>query len=143
MVSSESNMKVAQDIMRAINEKDMGAFKRLHADGVTAWNPFNPEPSKGLEAHTKEMEGLWRAFPDLKVEATRIFGEGDWLCAEYAFTGTHKGPLTGPTGEIPATGKSLRMEVLGVMKVVNGKITEEKDFFDTATMAKQLGLSAE
>lgn len=72
----------------------------------------------------------------------RIFGKGEWLCTEYVLEGTHKGPMKGPGGrEIPPTGTSLSLPILGRMRIVKGKIAKEKDSFDTAGLAAPLGLT--
>ena len=138
----EAHAKVAEQIANAINSKDLDAFKMLHLENVTSWNPMTPEPHAGLGVHVEDMQDLWRAFPDMAMEMKRIFGEGEWLCTEYVVTGTHTGPMKGPDGrEIPPTGKPLRLPVLGILRIVNGKIAEEKDYFDTGSLAAQLGLS--
>ena len=141
-MATEEHRKLAEQIENAINGKDVDAFRMLHLENVTAWNPTSSGPTTGIEAHLEEMQGLWNAFPDLTVEMTRVFGEGEWVCTEYTIQGTHKGPMKGPAGEeIPPTGKALRLEALGIIRIENGKIAEEKDFFDTGSMAAQLGLT--
>ena len=129
-------------IANAINTKDIDAFKALHLENVTSWNPMSAEPHAGLETHVEDMQDLWKAFPDMAIEMKRIFGEGEWLCTEYVVTGTHKGAMKGPAGqEIPPTGKSMRLPTLGILRIVNGKIAEEKDYFDTGSLAAQLDLT--
>ena len=99
-------------------------------------------PNAGHATHVEEMQDLWKAFPDMAIEMKRIFGEGEWLCTEYVVTGTHQGVMKGPGGqEIPPTGKALRLPTLGILRIVDGKTAEEKDYFDTSSLAAQLGLT--
>jgi predicted ester cyclase len=54
----------------------------------------------------------------------------------WRFTGTHTGVFFG----IPATGKKVDLIGCTITKMVNGKITEENDFFDNLEFLQQLGL---
>ncbi len=70
-----------------------------------------------------------------------LFGQGDWTCSVADFTGTFKGPMTGPDGTtIPPNGRSFRVEFCTVAHWKNGEIVEEKLFYDTISMMQQLGL---
>ena len=87
-------------------------------------------------------EQLLEAFPDFHAETVRVFGEGEWVCGQYVYTGTMKGPLTGPDGkEIPATNKKLNMRALQIVTAHEGKITDIVHYFDMMTMMTQLGLA--
>lgn len=58
--------------------------------------------------------------------------------------GTHTGPLATPMGEVPPTGK--RLDMVGVTIATlddRGLIKEEKRFYDTANVLRQLGLMPE
>ena len=54
----------------------------------------------------------------------------------WQFKGTHTGPFFG----IPATGKTIDVIGCTIAKVVDGKITEEQDFFDNYAFFQQIGL---
>jgi hypothetical protein len=48
--------------------------------------------------------------------------QGDWTCSIAKFTGTMKGPMQGPNGEvIPPTNKSFEVEFCTVAHWVNGE----------------------
>lgn len=71
----------------------------------------------------------------------RAFGQTDWVSAEFAFKGTHKGPLPGPGGQsIPATNRPLQMKYAVVYKLEDGEITERHEYFDLLGMMAQLGI---
>ena len=50
------------------------------------------------------------------------------------------GPLVGPQGEIPPTGKSVDVAFCDVYQFKDGKFTSLRSYFDTATLMGQLGL---
>jgi steroid delta-isomerase-like uncharacterized protein len=82
-----------------------------------------------------------RPFSDIRMDTTLLVEEGDTVVAEYTWRATNTGPLTMPTGtEIPATGKTLALSGVSVITVRDGQISSQRDYFDTASMASQLGL---
>ena len=44
---------------------------------------------------------------------------------------------------IPATGRSLTLQLCDVMEFRNGKVQSQRTYFDTGSMMAQLGLGAE
>ncbi len=80
------------------------------------------------------------AFPDFKVTTNRIFGEGEWACLEFVFSGTHKGPYPSPSGRaIPPSGRPLRSSECEVFRVKGGKIVEIHAYWDELGYLQQLG----
>ena len=51
------------------------------------------------------------------------------------------GPMQGPDGEIPPTGKSFEVDFCTVARWDNGQIVEENLFYDLVTFMRQIGLS--
>ncbi|MBB5636145.1 putative ester cyclase [Pedobacter cryoconitis] len=60
------------------------------------------------------------AFPNLKVIIHQQIAEGDLVTTHKTITGTHYGLLMG----IPATGKKVNIQVIDIVRVVNGKYIE-------------------
>ena len=140
-VTVEENLRVIDSGIDALNAHDWDRFVRLHAESVIDLNPAAPEPIKGRAALHQYYEQFNRAFPDLRTQKDRSFGQGDWVCLETTSSGTHKGPLLGPGGQaIPATGNAFRMKVAGVFKLERRQITEVHEYFDRAGFMAQLGL---
>ena len=55
-----------------------------------------------------------------------------WRCT---FRGTHRGEFMG----FPATGRQIRMSLMLISRIAEGKIAEEWEIWDGAGMAQQLG----
>ncbi len=129
--------------LEAFNAQDWDRFLRLHAESVIDWEPSLPEPLKGREAIRQFLQGFVTAFPDLHARKERSFGQDDWVCAEFTITGTHKGPMPGPGGQmIPATDKPVRIQEAIVFKLEGGEITEVHEYYDLYGMMVQLGLTS-
>ena len=48
-----------------------------------------------------------------------------------------------PGGDIPATGKSVTLELCDVFKIEDGKIKSLRSYFDSASLLMQLGVMPE
>ncbi|MEZ0470060.1 ester cyclase [Luteimonas salinilitoris] len=49
-------------------------------------------------------------FPDGKITDHQIIVSGNTAAIRWTMEGTHKGPLPTPAGDIPASGKKVRIE---------------------------------
>jgi len=58
------------------------------------------------------------------------------LGKHWNFSGVHTGVFFG----IPATGKTVSIDGVTLVRMSNGKIAEERDFFDNLDFMAQLGL---
>lgn len=70
-----------------------------------------------------------------------LFAEGDYTCSVADFTGTFKGPMKGLDGQqmIQPTNKSFKTEFCTVATWKDGKITEERLFYDLVGVMVQVG----
>jgi hypothetical protein len=79
-------------------------------------------------------------FPDNRIEDAVIFG-GDGRAVQAArFRGTHTGTLHAPSGDIPATGRSVDIRYCVVYRLKGGLVTSLELYFDQLDMLSQLGL---
>lgn len=78
----------------------------------------------------KRIEG----FPDLVVTSDAALAEGDLICANFIYTGTHKGEYLG----IEATGKRVSFNSTDIMKVSGGQFVEHWGAADLAGLTQQL-----
>ena len=75
-------------------------------------------------------------FSNIKFTIVDVFGQGDKLVKHWDFKGRHTGTFFG----IPATGKDVEVEGVTLVRMQDGKIAEEQDFFDNLSFMQQLGL---
>jgi steroid delta-isomerase-like uncharacterized protein len=93
--------------------------------------------ARGKEELRRFVNGAFVAVPDFKYGLTSRFAAGQWAAVEWVLSGTHKGDFPG----IPATGKRFS-SVRGstILELEAGKIRRESDYWDAATLMKQVGL---
>jgi steroid delta-isomerase-like uncharacterized protein len=91
---------------------------------------------EGLDALVAFGQGFAIAFPDSHHEVRSIIESANIAVAEVTYTGTH----TGPQGEVPPTGRTLRLLACLVFEVNAGRITAQRAYYEQMTLAAQLGL---
>ncbi|MBV9304688.1 MAG: nuclear transport factor 2 family protein [Acidobacteriaceae bacterium] len=85
--------------------------------------------------------GSWlAAFPDAHVEIQAVHFIGDVAVEEGTFTGTQKGILRSPAGDVPPTGCRVKVDYIQVLRFRDGKHVSFNLLFDQLTMLEQLGL---
>jgi steroid delta-isomerase-like uncharacterized protein len=90
-----------------------------------------------------EFETLWAdAFPDGSVTIDTVVAHGDHVVVEYTGRGTHTGTLRTPMGDLPATGRSLTLQLVDILEFDGGTVRSQRTYFDTGSMMAQLGISA-
>lgn len=97
---------------------------------------MNPENVVGIEATKEFYSNYITGFSNIEFTIVDIFGQGDKLVKHWNFKGTHSGDFFG----IPATGKSVDIDGTTLVKMENGKITQEQDFFNNMVFLQQLGI---
>ena len=134
-----------EDIIRtqleAFNRHDAAAFAACYTAKAVVADPQSPDLLSGTEAIGKDIGDWFGAFPDIETRVTRTVLNGASYAAEWSMSGTHKGPLVMPDGHVPATGKRLRINVATIGRVdAEGRIVEERRYYDLAGVMSQLGL---
>ena len=125
----------------AFNRHEANAFAALFAPDAVAYDPQYPQPLKGREAIRKDIEDFFQAFPDIQFKISNIIVSGDTVAFEGSAIGTHKGPLAGPTGTVPATNRGVEIRFAAFDRVnAQDLVVEERRYFDLAGMMQQLGL---
>ncbi|MEQ1930928.1 MAG: ester cyclase [Parvularculaceae bacterium] len=78
------------------------------------------------------------AFPDQRNELIALHCAADAVIAEFDLLGTHLGPLSTPTGDLPPTGRTFRARCCAVFAFEGEKIVAERVYFDRLTILSQL-----
>ena len=139
-MSSHDNAAVARRYYDAFNARQLDDAVAL-ADAELEWtNLALGATFRGPEGFRRFLENYATAFPDSQVEVRSVIAHGDRVAVEFTAAGTHRGPLAGPAGEIPATGRAVRLQLCEVLQLRDGKIVRGRSYFDSATMLRQLGL---
>ena len=121
------------------NARDLKGFAELLADDVVFAAPGGLG-GKGKEACAEFFGGWFGAFPDAHVDVHDLHILDNVAVEEGTFSGTHDGVLHGPSGDIPPTGRSVRVGYIQVLRFRDGKHVSFNLMFDRLSMLEQLGL---
>jgi steroid delta-isomerase-like uncharacterized protein len=144
---------------RAHKENAMGETERIVRQFHESWDLRDPErgtaviaencrfedvargePQIGPEGYRRDYHRWREAFPDGEVKITNVIVSGDWAVVEFLNRGTQTGPLHSSLGTFPPSGRSMEARYCSVMRVQDGLVVEGRDYYDSATIARQLGL---
>jgi steroid delta-isomerase-like uncharacterized protein len=138
--ASAENAKLARRIYDLWNERAFDQVAKMAADNVECVHvPFNAT-FRGQDGYREFQQGWATAFPDARIEITRIIADDKGAVVEFTGRGTHTGPLSGPMGTIPATGRRGELALCDVLEIEQGKVRRVRSYFDSATLMRQLGL---
>ena len=140
----DKNTRLMQTLDDAWNSQDWDTFENRHAESVAVFWPGQPNPTRGVHNHRAECIEFFKSFPDnhlINNPYKIFFAKGDYTCSVADFTGTFKGTMKGADGKIiQPTNKKFSLEFCTVAKWNDGKITEERLFYDQVGMLKQIGI---
>ncbi|WP_298536506.1 nuclear transport factor 2 family protein [uncultured Algibacter sp.] len=98
---------------------------------------ISPESIVGLENVKTHYQHFLTGFSEIDFTIVDLFGQDNKIMKHWNFKGRHTGDFFG----IPATGKSVDIDGVTLVKMQNGKIAQEQDFMDNLTFMNQLGIN--
>ena len=131
---SKKNVEFYSNIWEvAVNEGRVNILDSAYVDDAV----LHTVPEIKGKANAKAYyENYVVGFSERQFTIKEIFADGDKLVKYWQFKGVHSGNFFG----IPATGKKVDVIGCTIATIVDGKITEEIDFFDNLEFFRQLGL---
>jgi len=90
----------------------------------------------GVEKFKAYYQNYIDGFSEVRFNIIDAFGKGNKIVKHWKFNGKHTGDFFG----ISATGKEVNVEGVTIVKMKDGKILQEQDFFDNLEFMQQLGL---
>jgi predicted ester cyclase len=123
----------------AFNAHDRDGFAATMTEDVTARAPGAGD-LRGKQAVTAFFQGWIDAFPDGRVDVKDVHVLDDVVVEEGVFSGTHRGTLSTPAGDVPPTGRAVCVEYIQVLRFRGDRVAAFHLSFDRAEMLEQLGL---
>jgi steroid delta-isomerase-like uncharacterized protein len=121
------------------NAKDLDGVMDLYAEDAVQIMPDGT--FEGWPAVHDRLAKEIDAFSDLAHRVVSYIEEDDAFADEWAFVGTHTGPLVLPDGaELPPTGKRIEIQGMEIVRVRDGKVVLNRLYYDNVAVAVQLGL---
>ena len=137
-------MNQTEEIVRKWHEswdmRDPDRGATVIADNCQFEDIARHEPQIGPDAYKNDYYRWREAFPDGECKVVNVIVDGDWAVVEFVNRGTHTGPLRSSLGTFEPTGRKVEVRYCSVMRVADGKVVEGRDYYDSATFLRQLGL---
>ena len=121
------------------NAHDIEGFAKVLADDVIFEAPGGVH-GEGKAACAAFFGSWFTAFPDAHVDVQAVHIMDDVAVEEGTFTGTHNGVLHSPMGDVPPTGRSVKLLYIQVLRFRDGKHLSFNLMFDRLMMLEQLGI---
>jgi|1185.fasta_scaffold59849_2 steroid delta-isomerase-like uncharacterized protein len=126
----------------AFNERDFSKASQIYSPDVVTVEPGSGR-MEGPDAVVAHARVFLAGFPDARLEVLTVVDDGARVAIEGLFVGTNTGPLQTPNGELPATGRSLRLAFADLWESEAGRISRHQVYFDQMNFLGQLGLVPE
>ena len=118
-MNTESNKAIMRQIMKAIDHGDWAAL----------------EAHPGLYETRESVPMLHAAFPDMQTTMEQEIVARDMITTVVTVRATHQKEFLG----IPATGKQVSFMVIGLDRIVDGKIVDHWELPDFFSLLQQIG----
>jgi predicted ester cyclase len=117
-------------INEVINGGDLAVFDELVAEEYV---DHTGVPDR--EAYRQLIVESRAAFPDLRLTIEDEIVEGDRWVGRFRWIATHCGDFMG----VPATGRQIIIEAIGILRIVDGRLVERWNVTDVFGLLQQIG----
>ncbi|MBS1840329.1 MAG: ester cyclase [Acidobacteria bacterium] len=127
-----ATLPIAESWIAAWNSHDPAKWATYFTPDIYYEDVTFGEISRGSAEAGKFAGSLFTEVPDLKLELVEAHMEGNHGSIQWVLTGTDKG--------VYKTGKPFKVRGVSVIAVKNGKISRSLDYYDLATIMRQVGV---
>lgn len=130
------------ELMDAFERGDLDAVESCYAPDAVQHHPLAGRPITGRSQIRAAKAPLVEAFPDNTFKRKAVLTSGSTVIVEGLLCATNTGVLElAPGQKVPATGLSIEIPSVWVFEFDDDAlIAEERDYFDSAVLTRQLQL---
>ena len=136
----EDLVQVADDMIDAINKDDWQRLKASLNPTVVYDEIGTGRHMQGADDYVQLCQAWKQVFPDATAKIHRTLASGDTVIQEITWEGTHSGPLTGPSGTIPPSGKGVAIRTCMLLSFAGNQVSELHQYVDAMGMMTQIGV---
>jgi steroid delta-isomerase-like uncharacterized protein len=131
--------KVAEGVIDAFNRSDWESVRSSVAEDIVYQETGTGRRIQGVDAYLELCQGWKQVFADGAGTVRNMVASGDTVAQEVIWEGTHTGPLTGPGGTLPPTGRRVPVTATMWYMIEGGRVREIHHHIDLLTMLQGLG----
>lgn len=133
-MSLEENKQLVRRFYEAIEKGDFNALHDMVHEDFVFYNQVDT-PWPGVQGLIDSEKKNFDSYERFRFPIETLVAEGDKVAAYMLFEG--EGYCTDTFG-IPANGKNVRISLMMLLTIKNGKIAEKRAHFDMADCVRQL-----
>ena len=126
------------DVMTRFIEEYQSGGNEAVAEELLAAEFVDHTPFPGFGNTRQDVIALFRmmrtGFPDLRCEIEEQFADGGRVATRKTFSGTHQGPFAA----FEPTFRTVRIRVMDIVLIADGKIRDHWNVVDIAGLMSQL-----
>lgn len=136
--AESEHLRTIADYMAAWNAHDADKAGSFFAEDGVYFDASVGKPQQGRQAATDNVIKVFlHAVPDAKwTMRGPAIANADGIAFEWHFSGTNTGDWSADT---KATGKPLDLDGVSIVRIKDGKIAYQGDYYDAATLNKEMG----
>jgi steroid delta-isomerase-like uncharacterized protein len=128
----EQNKEIVRRLIEEFNKGNAEIWKELCVPEFA----YETDEPMSLEQTIATFQMLYQSFPDYSLNIHELIAQGDKVVAWTNFTGTHEETY----GDIPATGNKIRLSIIAIYQIKDGKCVETREEEDSLIFMMQLGM---
>jgi steroid delta-isomerase-like uncharacterized protein len=133
-MSVQGNKETVRGMINILNARDLSRLDEV-CDENMVYRIGSEDGYQGLATYKELSQKMYEAFPDVELSIEQIMAEGDRVHMIYVITGTHEGEYL----SIPPSHRKMVHPASSILALKNGKVVEQRDFYDMLHFLKQLG----
>ena len=134
-ITEEEAKAFVERYLEVYNEGNLDLVEEIGAPEYVIHLCAFPEDIVGLDASKNIVKFYRTSYPDLHMTVDEMIFKDDKIVWRWTMTGTN----TGPRGNLPPTGKKMRISGVIIVHIVNGKSQEEWIYYNLLDSYQQLG----
>jgi len=139
-MAEQDLIPLARGAVEAFNASDWEEYKTAMTSDCVYDEVGTSRILRGVGEIIRCLQEWKQAMPDVRGTVTNAWAVGNTVVLEITWKGTHTGPLQGPSGMVPPTGKQQTTRAGWVLNFDGGKIKDSRHYFDMFSFMQQLGI---
>lgn len=137
-MTDHETLDFIRDLYESFNRRDIDGWLSHFADDAEWLEVPTSATYIDWEGQRHVLANTEVPVPDSQCVSVVVRGGGSIVVAEFVGTGTNTGPIPTPDGELPPTGRSLRIQFCDIHEVEEGRIVRTHRYWDQLQFAEQL-----
>lgn len=127
--------RVVTEYATAINDREFSKLDEILSESFAFTGPM-AGTIRGRENVAAHLEDIVAGFPDFRITVHETLADGNLVVTEGTLSGTHDGEFDG----IAPTRAEVEIPEMAKFVVEDGKLQEERVYYDRYAFLDQLGL---